>query len=311
MKSLMLSLKRFVRKYILPRPEIQKLPLEKRKRLLAKLYKQRMGAKLNWNNLRSFTEKIQWLKLYYHHPDMGRCVDKYGFKEYIREKVGEGYTASLIKVWSAPEDVSIRDIPANKFVIKSNLQYGGRYIIPVIDKEKLDIETVEKEIKENWFNPNNLMINSFCRAYYDVKPRVLVEEFIEEFDGIANDYKLFCFSGEPAFFYVAEEHFKDGKNTAVHPVTFFDKEWNVMDVTYGEQPRNPAAAKPKHMEEMIRIARLLSKEFPFVRVDFFDTEEKLYLAELTFYPGGGLTAYHPQSFNEKLGNMLPLPKVEQ
>lgn len=69
------------------------------------------------------------------------------------------------------------------------------------------------------------------------------------------------------------------------------------------------APKPKHLKQMIEIATKLSKGFPYIRIDFFDTEEKLWLAEMTLYPGGGLSPYEPKSFNKTLGDMFILPKV--
>jgi len=194
-----------------------------------------------------------------------------------------------------------------KFVIKSTLQSDGKFICLVTDKSKIDINEVEKEIKDKWFDKRRLLTNSFCSAYYGAKPRVIVEAFVEEFANCANDYKLFCFHGEPAFFYVAEDHFKDGENSEIYPITFFDLQWNRMDVKYGAHSINEQAARPYHAEEMIALARKLSADFPFVRVDFFDTPDKLYLAELTFYPGGGATPYYPESFDEKMGSMLNLP----
>lgn len=299
--------KSFVRKYILPLPEKKDIPLKKREKMLIKWYQDTRGKTLDLKNPVTFTEKLQWMKLYYRHPDLTRCVDKYTFKQYIKEKLGDGYTAPLIQVWNSPDEVSIRDVPAQKFVLKSTLQSDGKFIVLVTDKDALDIDAVENEIKTHWFDTRQLLTNSFCSAYYGAKPRVIVEAYVEEFAGCANDYKLFCFHGKPAFFYVAEDHFKNGENTEVYPITFYDLDWNVMDVRYGKHTTNPHVARPYHMEEMIRIAKKLSSEFAFVRVDFFDTPDKLYLAELTFYPGGGATPYYPESFDEKMGSMLNLP----
>lgn len=265
-----------------------------------------MGLQLNLDKPKMFTEKIQWMKLYYTHPDMKRCVDKIDFKDYVREKIGEGYTAPVITIWTSPDEVSIKSIKASKFVIKSTLQSDGNFIQLVTDVDSLDIPSLEKEIKGKWFDTRLLLTNSYCSAYYGAKPRVVIEEFIEEFANVANDYKLFCFHGSPAFFYVAEDHFKNGENQSVYPITFFDLEWKAMDVQYGSHTINPDIKKPVHLEQMIELAKILSKPFPFVRVDFFDTPNKLYLAELTFYPGSGLTEYHPESFNKQLGDMLHL-----
>ena len=188
--------KRVIGKYL---PEKQDVPLKIRELMLKRFYKKIRKNKLDLKNPDNFTEKLQWMKLYYSHPDLQRCVDKYTFKQYVKEKLGDGYTASILKVWSSPEEVSIRDVPANKFVLKSTLQSDGNFIILVKDKQSLDIEKVEAEIKANWFDTRKLLTNSFCSAYYGAKPRVIVEEYVEEFANCANDYKLFCFHGKPTF----------------------------------------------------------------------------------------------------------------
>ena len=287
-----------------PKPELSEIPVGKRARMLKKFYKIRMGPELNLNDPKSFTEKLQWIKLYYHHPDMQRCVDKFLFKNYVSEKIGAGYTAPVIKVWNRPEEVDLLSIKERKYVLKSTLQSDGIFIIPVLDANKIDVNTIENEIKTKWFNTRNLLTNSYCSAYYGAKPRVIVEQFIEEFNGAANDYKIFCFHGDPAFFYVAEDHFKNGENSLVYPITFYDLDWKPMDIQYGKHTTNPNIPEPKHKNEMIELAKKLSEPFPFVRVDFFDTKEKIYVAELTFYPGGGITPYHPESFNQKMGEMI-------
>lgn len=307
MKSIKMYIKRFIRK-IFPAPELQYVSLSKRERMLKKFYKKKMGKALDLKHPVTFTEKLQWIKLFYTHPDMRRCVDKIDFKDYVREKIGEGYTASIIAVWNSPDEVSVKDIKAEKYVIKSTLQSDGIFIQPVTDIDQLNIIELENEIKEKWFDTKRLLTNSYCSAYYGARPRVVVEEFIEEFANAANDYKLFCFHGKPAFFYVAEDHFKNGENTTVYPITFYDLNWELMDVRYGEHTINPNVPKPFHLEEMIQLAAKLSEPFPFVRVDFFDTHNKLYLAELTFYPGGGVTPYHPESFDYKMGEMLHVPE---
>lgn len=302
-----MSIKRTVKQImqrIFPKPELSEIPIGKRARMLKKFYKIRMGSELNLNDPKSFTEKLQWIKLYYHHPDMQRCVDKFLFKNYVSEKIGAGYTAPVIKVWNRPEEVDLLSIKERKYVLKSTLQSDGIFIIPVLDANKIDVNTIENEIKTKWFNTRNLLTNSYCSAYYGAKPRVIVEQFIEEFNGAANDYKIFCFHGDPAFFYVAEDHFKNGENSLVYPITFYDLDWKPMDVQYGKHTTNPNIPEPKHKNEMIELAKKLSEPFPFVRVDFFDTKEKIYVAELTFYPGGGITPYHPESFNQKMGEMI-------
>lgn len=310
-KYIPLRLKVFIKKNVpfLKEKLISEQSEAKRIAGLQKLYKEKTEKELDLSSVQSFTEKIQWYKLFWYNPIMKKCVDKYAFKAYIKSKLGEGYTANLLAVWNKPGDVDIGKIDKDKFVIKSNSSSDGNYIKLITNKDNLNIEEIEKEIKENWFDKRKLLMNSYCRAYYGVKPRVIVEEFVEELAAAADDYKVFCFGGKPEMIYVAQEHFENGENKTLYPITFYDLNWNVLDISYGEHPVNPNVPRPKHLNEMIEIAEKLSADFPFVRVDFFDTDKKLYLAELTFYPGGGFTPYKPETADLLMGEKFRLPKT--
>lgn len=246
------------------------------------LYKQKQGYTFDINNPVLFTEKIQWQKTRFNRPDLVRYVDKYLFKDLIKEKLGEGYTIPMYGAWTSLE--SFRngwDSLPEKFCLKSTLQSNGIYI-KVIEKSKTDIDDLCQELKE-WLKPKNLLIHSFCSAYYKAIPRILAEEYMESIKDQLFDYKFFCFNGKPYCMYAATEQFHD----SCYPVSFYDLNWNQLDVKYGNH-RTEFIPKPPHFEEMKEIATKLSQGFPFIRVDFFDTPDKLYMAELTFYPGGGL-----------------------
>ncbi len=153
----------------------------------------------------------------------------------------------------------------------------------------------------------NTLMNSISRHLYWSKPMIIAEKYMSNFDNQLYDYKFFCFNGEPYCMYSAIDQFEDGKNTDAYPIMFYDLDWKKMDVKYGHHPNYADVPKPTHFGEMIVLAKKLSAEFPFLRVDFFDTEDKLYLAELTFDPGGGFTPYYPISFNKQLGDLMPFP----
>ena len=150
--------------------------------------------------------------------------------------------------------------------------------------------------------PKNTLINSYCRAYYDATPRIIAEVYKSEVKNQLYDYKVFCFDGEPAYIYVATDHFPG----QLSHISFYDLAWNRLDVRYGEHP-NCEVDKPRDIEDMLNISRILSAGFPFLRVDFFETQEHLYVAELTLYPGGGQTPLHPESFNLEMGIRFTLP----
>ena len=282
--------------------DISKWPLEKREKFLQKVFEEKMGRPLNLENPKSFSEMIQWIKLYYHNPVMSRCADKVLFKEYIKEQLGEGYTAKLYDVWEMPEEVNLRDIP-EQCAVKSNCSSDGCNIKLITDKSKIDFDKAEKEIKTSWFDRLKLHTNSFANYYYEVQPKVYVGEYLEEDD----DYDVLCFHGEPKFVYVKTEHFNNGVNREVgYPVSFYTTDWQYIDTKYKELPTQKDIPKPAHLKEMLEISRKLSKEFPFVRVDFFENAGKLYVAEFSFAPWAGLRAYEPEAMDYEMGKWLDI-----
>ena len=51
--------------------------------------------------------------------------------------------------------------------------------------------------------------------------------------------------------------------------------------------------RPQSFDKMIEIAKTLSTDMPFVRVDFYEINKKPYFSEMTFFPGDGLTPFEP------------------
>lgn len=274
---------------------------EERVELQKKVWKKQMGTDLDLEHPRTFNEKLQWLKIYDRHPDMARCIDKVTFKDYVAEKLGGGYTAGLLRVWDSPEEVSFSGLP-DRYAVKSNAQGNGCYIAVVSDPLGYDLAALEEEIKAYWFNPLNLHINGFDYTSRHLKPKVFVEEYID-LSASAEECKAFCFHGEPKFFQVYRDHFQDGRVT-VPAIGHFTLDWEFMDVSVGNHPVQRDFPRPRHLDEMIRICKKLSGDFPFVRIDFYDTEEKLYLGEFTFHPNSGFKKYHPPAFDLWMGSML-------
>ena len=285
--------------------DISKWPIEKREEYIKKVFEERMGRPLDLENPKTFSEMIQWVKLYYRDPAMTRCVDKVTFKNYIKEKLGEGYTAKLYEVWESAEEVDLKNIP-KRCVIKSNCSSDGFNILLVPDKSKVDFTKEEKDIKENWFDRLKLHTNSFASYYYGVQPKVYVEEYLKEAEDSPDDYDIFCFHGEPKFIYVKTAHFNNGINTEGYPVSFYTTDWKYMNVKYREFPSIADLKRPPHLSEMLEISRKLSKEFPFVRVDFFENGGKLYIAEFSFAPWAGLRPYEPETLDYEMGKWLDI-----
>lgn len=271
-----------------------------------KYYKINCKRACNISDPKLLSEKIQWYTFFYKNPLCPYIVDKVTFKDYVKEKIGEGYTIPLIASWKSVDEFEKdwwgETLP-KEFCLKSNLQSDGKCIRIIHDKDSVDFAELKKEISE-WLKPENTNMNSLARNFYMSTPQVLAEKFMSNYKDQLYDYKFYCFDGYVHCVCSSKEHFVDEH----YPITYFDTSWNMLDVQSGDH-KVEFIPKPPHFEKMLELAKLLSKGFPFIRVDFFDTEEKLYVAELTFNPGGGFFNFNPISFDREMGDLFVIPKI--
>lgn len=289
-------------------PPMYKMPLEYRIKKDMDVFEHTFGYRFDIYKAKSFTEKIHTYKLLYSDPKIGDIVDKYKFKSYIKQSLGyRGLCAKAYGVYSnADEFKQAWELLPQEFVLKSTISSDGKNIIFVKDKSSADFRSIYKEVKK-WFNPRNTLLNSFSLGYYNQQPRVLAEEWlhiISDNNGNLKDYKFFCFNGEIRFVYTTSRTFVDND----YPRTFFDLNWNKIDASLGYHPTAETAEKPKHFKEMVDICKSLSKGFPFVRMDFYDSEEMPMLGEMTFYPTGGFMPIEPHSLDLELGELMNIPE---
>lgn len=264
------------------------------------MYKRIMKNKLNLKKPTTFNEKLQWLKLYDKNSQYTKMVDKYDVKQYVAKIIGEEYIIPTIGIYDRFDDIDFDTLP-DQFVMKCTHDSGSTIICK--DKNKFNIKQAKEKIE------NALKQNFFYLArewpYKNVKPRIIIEKYIEEeeHDGLT-DYKFMCFDGKVKCSFVClNRNGADGLN-----VDFYDINWNKMPFKRHYKNSNIILEKPKNYTKMIELAEKLSKEIPFVRVDFYEINNIMYFGELTFYPGGGFEEFTPKEYDEKLGNWIKLPK---
>ncbi len=257
-----------------------------------------MGYKLNLKNPQTFNEKLQWLKLYDRNPEYTKMVDKYEVREYIKEKIGEEYLIPLIGVYDKFDDIDFDKLP-NQFVIKCNHDSGGLIICK--DKNRLDIETARKKINRSL--KTNYYYSGREWPYKNVKPRIIIEKYMEDSNkSDLIDYKLFCFNGIPKIVLVCSERFLSNNMCE----TWFDMNWKLIDMTESGHRVDSTISKPKQLKKMVELSKKLSKNIPFIRVDWYEIGDKLYFGELTFYPASGFEKFEPKEWNKKIGDMLSI-----
>ena len=273
---------------------------------LKNLYRCQMGENLDFENPRNFTQKLQWLKLYYHKPEFTTMVDKYAVKKYIAEKIGEKYVVPLLGVWDRPEDIQW-DLLPDKFVLKTTYGGGGNVVI-CKDKSKLDKDKAVRKLHK--LSKMNIS-KSLCEwPYKNVPKRIIAEQLLED-NGLRNidsnvllDYKWFCFDGVPKLMYISND-----AGTTPH-TDFFDMDFNHLPIRMKDPNSEVLPEKPAQFEMMKELASKLSERIPFVRVDFYVVNNQIYFGELTFYHASGLARINPEEWNYKLGEWIQLPQVQ-
>ena len=263
-------------------------------------YKSKMGKKLDIENPKTFNEKLQWLKLYDRKDIYTTMVDKYEAKKYVANIIGEEYIIPTLGIYEKWEEIDFDKLP-NQFVMKCTHDSGG--IVICKDKNNLDIKKAKKKIykslKYNYFY--------FGREwpYKNVKPRIIIEKYMEdESKKELKDYKFFCFNGKVKICLVCTDRQTDLKET------FFDDNWNIIEVKRPNHKINANIKKPVNFELMKVLAGKLSKNIPFIRVDFYEYKRKIYFGELTFFPASGFVDFEPRNWDYKLGEFLNLSLVK-
>lgn len=264
-------------------------------------YRMKLGRRLNLKDPKRYTEKLQWLKLYYRDPVMQQCADKYTVREYVESK-GLGHILNeLYAVFPTPEDIVLDDLP-NKFVLK--LSNGSATNLICTDKSTLDVEQVRQQFRDFYAQSGTSAGREWVYAT-GKKPVIIAEKLLEDIsraDRSICDYKFLCFGGEPCYAVYDVDRFAD------HRRNIYDTAWNDLHVASDCPCGTVDVPRPENLDEMLEIARVLCADFPAVRVDLYSIEGKTLFGELTFFPWSGYVQYTPDTFDFELGEKFILPK---
>lgn len=274
---------------------------------LKKMFKYIMGYELNLNNPKTFNEKLQWLKLYNQRPEYTVMVDKYAVRSYIADRFGEKYLIPLIGVWNDPKEIDFTTLP-NQFVLKCNHNSGlGMCICK--DKSKLNIKDAKRELRKGL--QQNYYLTGREWPYKNVPRKIIGEKYMfheSQPDKALIDYKFFCFNGVADSVMVCLD-----RETGNPKFYFFDKKWNLKryNIQGKKAPYNFTLPKPECISEMFSIAESLSKGIPYVRVDLYYIDGKIYFGELTFFPDSGFDLNLLPDADLYWGKMLALPNKKE
>lgn len=255
----------------------------------------RKGRFINFKNPKLFTEKIQWLKVYDCTPIKTRLADKILVRDWIKEQIGSKYLKKIIGIYERYEDIQFAGFPI-EFVIKTN--HGSKMQVLVIEGGVP--QPSFKKLFNNYLKINYAYKSGYEMQYENIKPLIFVEEYLKNTNELF-EYLIFCFNGEPKMIL-----FSSGKRSKHICCTMFDTDWKNLHFNYGGKLHKETVPRPENLEEMLEIARKLSKDFKFVRVDLHNINGKIYFGEMTFTPASGYMKFSKRKYDRILGDMLDL-----
>lgn len=266
-------------------------------KIIKERYKNLFGKDIDLENPRTFTEKLyhRMIMMNRHsQPEFTPLVDKCLVRDYVRRKIGDSYIVKILWEGSRPQDIPFETLPQN-YVVKPNNRCGGVTLVNGPVNRELLIKKVRKLLVDNFF----WVQREF--QYYKIKPRVLVEEYLKQ-DGTdwPLDYRIWCFNGEPEMIQV-DNHSHDINS-------FYDINWTKLPIHYRANSTYPDIPRPENLWEMINVARTLSRDFDFIRVDLYNLDGRIYFSELTFTPAAGHIKFQPESWDAFLGEKWIMPE---
>ncbi len=269
-------------------------------RYVKKMYRKSMKKNLNLVDPVLFNEKLQWLKIYWRDSLATKCSDKYKVREYVANNIGSKYLIEFYGVYNSFEEIKFDKLPQS-FVLKTNHDSGTVLICK--DKSKFDFRKAKKKLHSSL--KRNFYLYAREWVYKDIEPKIICEKLLENDGKELLDYKFYCFNGVPKYVYIYLE--RDVKvKTKV-----YDLDWNEQPFVQKYDKTEKKIKRPEQLEEMIELSKKLSKAFPFVRVDFYVSNGKVFFGELTFFPYAGVGEFLPIEYtymDNVMGDLLKLPQ---
>lgn len=260
------------------------------------LWRMLMGYELDLKNPKTFNEKLQWLKLNDRNPLYTTLVDKYRVKQWVADKIGEEYVIPTLAVWDNVEDIDISILP-EQFVLKCNHDSGS--VVICKDKKTFDLNAAKDKLGKA------LKRNFYWEArewpYKNVKPCIFAEKYMTDGTGDElRDYKFWSFNGVPKVVYCSVKNDNIWEN-------YYDMDFIPLNINHGFPSSEQEIVKPNTFDEMKSVISKFALQIPFIRVDFYEIQGRVYFGEFTCYDFAGLKPFQDIEQDSMLGDMIKLP----
>lgn len=245
----------------------------------------------------NYTDFIVRDNLFQNHDKHAFMADKYAVRDYVESKGLGRILTKLYGVWSNADDIDFNSLP-NEFAIKCNHSCGMNIICP--DKGKMDIVATRIQLNQWLKSPHPIF---FERHYRKIKPLIICEELIpNNKDGyFPMDYKIHCVKGKAVFIQCCYERDEKDESKMVAYTPSWERRNYINHTIHYSDVDLP---RPKHLEEMVRDAELLSSDLEYARIDLYDTDERVIFGEITLTPQGGWLNNLTDEVKNKIGELI-------
>jgi len=262
-------------------------------------YKYITHHKLNLKNPTRYTEKLQYLRLFTYPKDplVIKCASRDGVREYLKDLGYENLLIPVYGIFDSFDEIDFDKLP-NQFVMKCTHACAFNKI--VLDKKTLDLEATRKQFNK-WLK-TNYGKKTLELHYSPIKPRIIIEKYIGELDALPVEYKIHVFNGVAKSMYVVT-----GRGVDIRYNNYYI-DWTPFDGSQfnGWKKTDYVLKKPDNWDEMVKIAEQLAKPFPFVRVDLYNINGKIYFSEMTFTPAKGTLILDDDKCDFEMGKWLKI-----
>lgn len=277
-----------------PLPEVER-------RLVESAFRDIMGRPADLEDPTTFNEKIQWRKLFDRRPIWSVLVDKLRVRDWVRGRVGDRFLVPLLHVTDAPETLPFETF-GRPYILKPT--HRSQVVFPIREPDALSPARRQRIVELlHWHVHEPYAVPFVEWPYWDVDPRVIVEELLLDRQGrLPRDYKIHCFDGEPTFVQVHVGRFSDE-----HTRSTYDPDWNKIEVGTDVYPDGPDVDPPRTLPVLLQVAATLAEDLDYVRVDLYEVDGDVFFGEMTPFQASGLTRFRPRRRDREWGDRWTLP----
>jgi hypothetical protein len=253
---------------------------------------------------RRYTDKVQWRKLFDLDPRFAILSDKIAVREFIAQRVGVELLPPLLWAGDDPDAVPLETME-RPFIVKGT--HASGHVLRVHVPDSVDVDAA-RDLFRYWLQHNHAALYDEP-SYGFVKPGLMIERLLQCRDGTAPiERKVWVFHGRVQL--VQTLHLV---GTKTRHAAFHDREWRRQPFYLRTPPVPEDVPPPPHLDQIIDVAERLGAGFDHVRVDLYDTGDRIWTGEITFYPYSGLVRFTPDEADYIMGSYWqidrPLPRA--